>query len=184
MKQDWYNLRYNFLGSDYDLPWLVDFYMKQPSFIAYKNLEAIRNYLVIFDYVVPEMIEDYLENSEHQNINPGQKRSSSDKKLRDMGIYLNRHSSHINHGEKHQYYGDQADELGLLDEKHLAERCNQVKTLFAQPEPGYIQVEYKFLMQKANEKGLSGRKASRNVEDIIAKKCHLSKAEVRRIINT
>ena len=81
MKQDWYNLRYNFLGSDYDLPWLVDFYMKQASFIAYKNIEAIRNYLVIFDFEVPEMIEDYLENSEHQNINPGQKRSSSAKKL-------------------------------------------------------------------------------------------------------
>jgi hypothetical protein len=50
--------------------------MKQPSFIAYKNLEAIRNYLAIFDYEVPEMIEDYLENSEHQNLKPGQKRSS------------------------------------------------------------------------------------------------------------
>ena len=61
MKQDWYNLRYNTSGLDYDLPWLVDFYMQQPSFIAYKNLEAIRNYLVIFDYEVPEMIEDYLD---------------------------------------------------------------------------------------------------------------------------
>ena len=183
MKQDWYNLRYNFIGSDYDLPWLVDFYMKQPSFIAYKNLEAIRNYLVIFDYEVPEMIEDYLENSEHQNLKPGQKRSSPEKESRDMDIYLERNYSDINHGDKQQYYGDQADELGLLDEKHLAERCNQVKTLFAQPEPGYIQLEYKFLMQEAHEKRLSGRKASRYVEDIIAKKCHLSKAEVRRIVN-
>ena len=184
MKQDWYNLRYNFIGSDYDLPWLVDFYMKQPSFIAYKNLEAIRNYLVIFDYEVPEMIEDYLENSEHQNLKPGQKRSSPEKESRDMDIYLERNYSDINHGDKQQFYGDQADELGLLDEKHLAERCNQVKKLFAQPEPGYVQLEYKFLMQKANEKRLSGRKASRYVEDIIAKKCHLSKAEVRRIVNS
>ena len=184
MKQDWYNLRYNFIGSDYDLPWLVDFYMKQASFIAYKNIEAIRNYLIIFDYEVPEMIEDYLENSEHQNINPGQKRSSSDKKLRDMGIYLHRNYNDINHGKKQQYYSNQADELGLLDEKHLAERCNQVKKLFAQHEPGYIQLEYKFLMQKANEKELSGRRASRYVETIIAKKCHLSKAEVRRIVTS
>jgi hypothetical protein len=101
-----------------------------------------------------------------------------------MGIYLHRNYTDINHGKKQQFYGDQADELGLLDEKHLAERCNQVRKLFAQPEPGYIQLEYKFLMQKANEKELSGRKASRYVENIIAKKCHLSKAEVRRIINT
>ena len=101
-----------------------------------------------------------------------------------MGIYLHRNYTDINHGKKQEYYGDQADELGLLDEKHLAERCNQVKTLFAQHEPGYIQLEYKFLMQKANEKRLSGRKASRYVENIIAKKCHLSKAEVRSIINT
>ena len=184
MKQDWYNLRYNFIGSDYDLPWLVDFYMKQPSFIAYKNLEAIRNYLVIFDYEVPEMIEDYLENSEHQNLKPGQKRSSPEKELQYMEMYLRRHQSDLNHGDKQRFYGEQTDEIGMLDEKHLAERCNQVKTLFAQPEPGYIQIEYKFLMQEANEKGLSGRKASRYVEDIIAKKCHLSKAEVRRIINT
>ena len=113
MKQDWYNLRYNFIGSDYDLPWLVDFYMKQPSFIAYKNLEAIRNYLVIFDYEVPEMIEDYLENSEHQNLKPGQKRSSPEKESRDMDIYLERNYSDINHGDKQQYYDDQADELGL-----------------------------------------------------------------------
>jgi len=157
--------------------------MKQASFIAYKNIEAIRNYLVIFDYEVPEMIEDYLENSEHQNINPGQKRSSPEKESRDMDIYLERNYTDINHGKKQEYYGDQADEHGLLDEKHLAERCNKMKKLFAQVEPGYIQLEYKFLIQEANEKGLFGRKVSRYVEDIIAKKCHLSKAEVRRIVN-
>ena len=184
MKQDWYNLRYNFIGSDYDLPWLVDFYMKQPSFIAYKNLEAIRNYLVIFDYEVPEMIEDYLENSEHQNLKPGQKRSSPEKELQYMEMYLRRHQSDLNHGDKQRFYGEQADEIGMLDEKHLAERCNKYKALFAQKDPDNIKIRHKILTKKANAKKLYGRRASRYVEDIIAKKCHLSKAEVRRIVNT
>jgi len=183
MKQDWENITVTYDNSVYALPGLIKLWMNEPSPTAYDNVKVIQNYLVLHEFEVPKVMKDYLETSELKNIKPGQKRSSSDKKLRDMGIYLNRNYSGINHGEKQQYYGDQADELGLLDEKHLAERCNQVKKLFAQHEPGYIQLEYKFLMQKAHEKGLSGRKASRYVEEIIAQKCHLSKAEVRRIVN-
>ena len=183
MKQDWENITVTYDNLVYALPSLIKLWMNEPSPTAYDNVKVIQDYLVLHEFEVPKVIKDYLETSELKKIKPGQKRSSSNKKLRDMGIYLNRHYSQINHGEKQQYYGNRADELELLDEKHLAERCNQVKKLFAQPEPGYIQVEYKFLMQEANEKGLSGRKASRHVEDIIAKKCHLSKAEVRRIVN-
>lgn len=183
MKQDWENITVTYDNTHFALPRLLKVWMNEPSPTAYENIKVIQDYLVLHEFEVPKVIKDYLETSELKNIKPGQKRSSSDKKLRDMGIYLNRNYSGINHGDKQQYYGDRADELGLLDEKHLAERCNQVKKLFAQPEPGYIQLEYKFLMQKAHEKRLSGRKASRYVEDIIAKKCHLSKAEVRRIVN-
>lgn len=183
MKQDWENITVTYDNSVYALPGLVKLWMNEPSPRAYDNVKVIQDYLAIHEFEVPKVIIDYLETSELKNIRPGQKRSSSDKKLRDMGIYLNRHYSQINHGEKQQYYGDRADELELLDEKHLAERCNQVKKLFAQHEPGYIQLEYKFLMQKAHEIELSGRKASRYVEDTIAKKCHLSKAEARRIVN-
>ena len=183
MKQDWENITVTYDNSVYALPGLIKLWMNEPSPTAYENVKVIQDYLVLHEFEVPKVVKDYLENSNLKNLKPGQKRSSSAKSLRDMGIYLQRNYSDINHGHKQQYYGDQADEHGLLDEKHLAERCNQVKKLFAQHEPGYIRVEYKFLTQEANEKGLSGRKASRYAEDIIAKKCHLSKAEVRRIVN-
>lgn len=184
MKQGWENIKVTFDNTDFTLPRLLDLWMKDQSPSGYENVKVIKDYLVLHDFEVPKIIENYLVNSEHKSLKPGQKRSSNEKALRDMGIYLQRNYSDINHGEKQQYYGDKADEHGLLDEKHLAERCNKVKKIFAQHEPGYIELQYKFLIQKANENGLSGRKASRYAEDIIAKKCHLSKAEVRRIINT
>jgi len=165
---------------------LIELWLREDTHLNYNKLEQVKAILIELNINVPEELSSRLETSDHKKRNKGEKISTNDKKMRDLGIYLSKWNGSLKHGESEKFIADKAEELGLDDEQHLAERIRKVSRFFEQDlDPGYINLEYGYLIDKVNnreENPLTGQRAERYALKIMAKNLHTTQAKIRKLL--
>ena len=186
MGKTWKDVLVPFLGQDYPLPMLVELWSREDTYLNYDKLNQLKAGLVKLDIDVPKEISSRLEISDHKKRRKGEKISISDKKMRDLRLYLSKWNGSIKHGESEKFIADSAEELGLEDEKHLAETIRKVGKVFQQDlDPNYINLEYRYFIDKVNnrkEKPLTGQRAERYALREMAKNLHTTQAKIRKLL--
>ena len=183
MGKSWEDIVINWDGDEIPLLRLVALWLEEDTDVTYRNLKGIEAHLITHDFDIPEAIAERLENSAHKKRHKGEKKNTSDLVMRDASLYFSKRRSSLKHGESEAFTAKKADGLGLQDEKHLAERIRKVGKFFEQGlEPHYINVEYKYFLEEANNLKLSGQKAERYALRIMAKRLHTTQSKIKIIL--
>ena len=165
---------------------LIELWLREDTHLNYTKLEQVKDILIELNINVPEELSSRLETSDHKKRKKGEKINTSDKNMRDLGIYLSKWSGSLKHGESEKFIADRAEEWGLEDVQHLGERIRKVGKFFEQDlDPNYINREYIYLIDKVNnrkEKPLTGQRAERYALRKIAKNLHTTQAKIRKLL--
>ena len=162
---------------------LIELWLREDTHLNYTKLEQVKDILIELNINVPEELSSRLETSDHKKRKKGEKISTGDKNMRDLGIYLEKQSTLIPHGKSEQFIAEKADELGLEDEKYLAERIRAVGKFFEQDlSRNTIYLDYNLYLREASKKRHVGREAERYALRLVAQKYNTSQAKIRKLL--
>jgi hypothetical protein len=129
---------------------LIELWLREDTHINYNKLEQVKAILIELNINVPEELSSRLETSDHKKRKKGEKKDNWKKDIRDLGIYLEKQSTSIPHGKSEQFIAEKADELGLEDEKYLAERIRAIGKFFEQDlSRNTIYLDYNLYLREA-----------------------------------
>lgn len=162
---------------------LIELWLREDTHLNYNKLEQVKAILIELNINVPEELSSRLETSDHKKRKKGEKKDNWKKVIRDMGIFLEKQSTLIPHGKSEQFIAEKADELGLEDEKYLAERIRAIGKFFEQDlSRNTIYLDYNLYLREAWEKRLVGREAERYALRLVAQKYNTSQAKIRKLL--
>ena len=183
MDKSWEDIVLNWDGDEIPLSKVVALWLEEDTSVTYRNLKNIESHLIAHNFNVPQEIADRLENSPHKKRKKGEKKDNWKKDIRDLGIYLEKQSTSIPHGKSEQFIAEKADELGLEDEKYLAERIRAVRKFFEQDlSRNTIYLDYNLYLREAWKKKHVGREAERYALRLVAQKYNTSQAKIRKLL--
>jgi hypothetical protein len=162
---------------------LIELWLREDTHINYNKLEQVKAILIELNINVPEELSSRLETSDHKKRKKGEKKDNWKKDIRDLGIYLEKQSTSIPHGKSEQFIAEKADELGLEDEKYLAERIRAIGKFFEQDlSRNTIYLDYNLYLREAWKKKHVGREAERYALRLVAQKYNTSQAKIRKLL--
>jgi hypothetical protein len=183
MRKSWEDIVINWDGDEIPLLRLVALWLEEDTDVTYRNLKGIEAHLITHDFDIPEAIAERLENSAHKKRHKGEKKDIWKKDIRDLGIYLEKQSTPIPHGQSERFIAEKADELGLEDEMYLAERVRAIGKFFEQDlSPNTIYLDYNLYLKEAYGKRHIGREAERYALRLVAQKYHASQATIKKLL--
>ena len=116
MGKSWEAIVINWDGDEIPLPKVVALWSPQDNKVTYRNLKSVEDHLIAHQFNIPPEIVEHLENSLHKQLGKGKKKEAWKKHIRDLGIYLDKSSPPVDHGQPHQVIEYKLEELGPQDE--------------------------------------------------------------------